>query len=195
MCASRRLKYRDYSAPGVYFVTVCSDFKRCTFGKVVYKKMELSLLGRIVEEAWLALSSRIFGIQLHAHVVMPNHIHGIVEIIPRKLSPPTAPLQTAEGRTTVSLRQKIRPIPSLSIIVRSFKADVTRRAGVELEWKKEIWQRNYFDRVIRDGREFANASRYIAENPTRWQTQGQRMRAEREAKRAQQAVPLQRGRA
>ena len=82
MCASRRLKYRDYSAPGVYFVTVCSDFKRCTFGKVVYKKMELSLLGRIVEEAWLALSSRIFGIQLHAHVAMPNHIHGIVEIIP-----------------------------------------------------------------------------------------------------------------
>jgi REP element-mobilizing transposase RayT len=200
MFASRRLKYRDYSAPSFYFVTVCSDFKRCTFGKVVDNKMEFSPLGRIVEEAWLALSSRIFGIQLHAQVVMPNHIHGIVEIFPLKLSPPTAPLQratgaSAEGRTTVSLRQKIRPTPSLSIIVRSFKADVTRQAGVELEWKKEIWQRNYFDRVIRDGPEFAHASRYIAENPTRWQTQGQRMRAEREAKRAQQAAPLQRGRA
>lgn len=200
MFASRRLKYRDYSAPGLYFVTVCSDFKRCTLGKVVDKKVELSPLGRIVDEAWLALSTRIFGIQLHAHVVMPHHIHGIVEILPQKLSPPTVPLPRAtgawaEGRTTMGLRQKSRPTPSLSVIVRSFKADVTRRAGVELEWKKEIWQRNYFDRVIRDGREFANASRYIAENPTRWQTQGQRMRAEHEAKRAQQAAPLQRGRA
>jgi REP element-mobilizing transposase RayT len=184
MFASRRLKYRDYSAPGLYFVTVCSDFKQCTFGKVVDKNVELSPLGRIVEEAWLVLSSRIFGIKLHAHIVMPNHFHGIVEIFPQQLSPPT-----------VSFTQKSSPTPSLSIIVRSFKADVTRRAGVELEWKKEIWQRNYFDRVIRDGREFANASRYIAENPTRWQAQGQRMRAEHEAKRAQQAAPLQRGRA
>jgi putative transposase len=147
MFASRRLKYRDYSAPGLYFVTVCSDFKQCTFGKIADKKVELSPLGRIVEEAWLALSSRIFGIQLHAHVVMPNHIHGIVEILLQKLSPPTAPVQgptgtRADSRTAESLRQKIRPIPSLSIIVRSFKADVTRRAGVELEWKKEIWQRN-----------------------------------------------------
>jgi hypothetical protein len=66
MFASRRLKYRDYSAPGHYFVTVCTDFKQYTFGKVADKKVELSPLGRIVEAAWLTLSSRIFGIQLHA---------------------------------------------------------------------------------------------------------------------------------
>lgn len=200
MFASRRLKYRDYSAAGLYFVTVCSDFKRCTFGKVVDKKVELSRLGRIVDEAWLALSSRIFSIELRAHVVMPNHIHGIVEILPEKLSSLRASLQRtagrqSEGRTAVDSRQKIRSTPSLSSIVRSFKADVTRRAGVELDWKKEIWQHNYFDRVIRDGREFANASRYIAENPMRWQVQGQRMKAEHEARRAQQAAPLQRSRA
>src|SRR5713226_9709304 len=164
MLASRRLKYRDYSTPGLSFVTVCSDFKQYTFGNVVHMKVELSPLGQIVEEAWLALSSRIFGIQLHAHIVMPNHIHGIVEIVHQELA-------------------------------RSFKADVTRRAGVELEWKKEIWRHNYFDRVIRDGREFANASRYMAENPMRWQVQGQRMKGDEEARRAQQAAPLQRGRA
>ncbi len=189
MLASRRLKYRDYSTPGLYFVTVCSDFKQYTFGNVVHMKVELSPLGRIVEEAWLALSSRIFGIQLHAHVLMPNHIHGIVEIVHQKLAQQAAPLQRPAGRGPVDKRP-----PSLSIIVRSFKADVTRRAGVELEWKKDIWQRNYFDRVIRDGREFANASRYMAENPMRWQTQGQRMKGDEEARRAQQATPLQRGR-
>jgi putative transposase len=190
MFASRRLKQRDYSAPGLYFVTVCSDFKHCTFGRVVEKELELSPLGRIVEEAWLALSRRISGIRLHAHVVMPNHIHGIVEIVQQERAQQPAPLQRAAGSG-----QGYRRTPSLSIIVRSFKADVTRRAGVELEWKKEIWQHNYFDRVIRDDKEFTNASRYIAENPIRWQIQGQRMKASHEAGRAQQAAPLQRDRA
>jgi putative transposase len=141
MFTSRRLKYRDYSAPGLYFVTVCSDFKRCTFGDVVDKKVELSPLGRIVEEAWLALSSRIFGIRLHAHVVMPNHIHGIVEIVHQKMAQQAAPRQRATGarpevHTTAGFGSEGRRTPSLSIIVRSFKADVTRRAGVELEWKR-----------------------------------------------------------
>jgi putative transposase len=189
MSASRRLKNRDYSEAGLYFVTVCSDFKQCAFGEVVDKKVELSPLGRIVEEAWLAMS-HISGIQLHAHVVMPNHIHGIVEISQQRLAQQAAPLQRPVG-----FELEERRAPSLSMIVRSFKADVTRRAGLELRWKREIWQHNYFDRVIRDGREFGNASRYIAENPIRWQVQGQRMRAEHKAKRAQQAAPLQRDRA
>jgi putative transposase len=179
MSPSRRLKYRDYSSPGLYFVTVCSDFKNCTFGKVVDKEVVLSQLGRIVDEAWLALPSRTVGIQLHEHVVMPNHIHGIVEIVQQKLAQQAAPLQASGG-----FGPGIARTPSLSIIVRSFKADVTRRAGIELDWKKEIWQHNYFDRVIRDGREFENASRYIVENPMRWQIQGQRMEADNEAKQA-----------
>jgi putative transposase len=134
MFASRRLKYRDYSAAGFYFVTVCSNFKRCAFGKVVDNKMELSSLGRIVEEAWLALSSRIFGIQLHAHVVMPNHIHGIVEISQQELAQQAASLQrhAAPLQRHAGFGQEHRRTPSLSIIVRSFKADVTRRAGIEL---------------------------------------------------------------
>ena len=188
MSAPRRLKYRDYSAPGFYFVTVCSDFKRCTFGKVVDKKVELSPLGRIVQEAWLALSRRIFGIRSHAYVVMPNHMHGIIEIVHRKLAQQAAPLQGA------GFGEEVGRTPSLSIIIRSFKADVTRRAGIEVAWKKEIWQRNYFDRVIRDGREFENASRYIVENPIRWEGQGQRMKEGHEVWRAQQAAPLQRDR-
>lgn len=209
MFASRRLKYRDYSAPGLYFVTVCSHYKHCTFGRVAGKNVELSPLGRIVEEAWFALSRRVSGIQLHAYVVMPNHIHGIVEIVHQKLAQQAAPLQRAPGfgpevpraagfgaevQRTGEFGQELRRTPSLSIIVRSFKADVTRRAGVELQWKKEIWQHNYFDRVIRDGKEYTNASRYIAENPVRWQIKGQRMKADHEVGRAQQAAPLQRDR-
>jgi len=82
---------------------------------------------------------------------------------------------------------------SLSVIIRSFKTEVTRRAHLELNWKGEIWQRNYFDRVIRDGQEFSDAERYIAGNPIRWQAQRERMieDSQRKERLAQHAAPLQ----
>jgi REP-associated tyrosine transposase len=115
-------------------------------------------------------------IRLHGHMVMPNHIHGIVEIMQPKPAQRAAPLQ----RDTVL--QPGGRAHSLSVIVRTFKADVTRRARTELKQEEEIWQRNYFDRVIRDGREFANAMRYIAENPVRWEGQAKKWAKENEAK-------------
>ena len=174
---------------GPYFVTICSDFNRCTFGQVAKGKVELSALGQIAEGAWVALPRRVAGIRLCCHVVMPNHVHGIIEILSGKLAQQAAPLQR---RGTAKL--SVRRVSSLSIIVRSFKADVTRRAHSELNWAGQIWQRNFFDRVIRDGREFSNAERYISENPVRWEGQQKRW-AEGEATRnksAQQAAPVQR---
>ena len=151
----------------------------------------MSKLGQVAEEAWLALAQRFVGIELHGHVVMPNHVHGIIEIRPEKRAQQAAPLQTTGVRATAA-----RKAASLSIMVRAFKADVTRRAGVELGWKEEIWQHNYHDRVIRDDREFSNAMRYIAENPLRWQAHALRF-SERRARinangQEQQAAPLQR---
>ena len=193
MFPSRRLKHRDYSAPGFYFVTICSDFKRCIFGIVEDGKMKLSHLGRIVEEAWLALPRQFSRIRLHGRMVMPNHVHGIIEISSVQLAQRAAPLQ---GAVTEGL--ELRRASSLSVIVRSFKADVTRRAGIELHWNEPVWQRNYFDRVIRDGQEFSNALRYIEENPLRWQRQKEQLGTDSEARThglAQQAAPLQRYRA
>jgi len=76
-----RLKRRDYSSPGLYFVTICSDFKRCIFGDVEDEKVQLSTLGRIVQESWMAIPSHFARVQLHAWMVMPNHVHGILEIV------------------------------------------------------------------------------------------------------------------
>jgi REP element-mobilizing transposase RayT len=58
---------------------------------------------------------------------------------------------------------------SLGAIVRSFKAAATKRVHEELEWRVPLWQRNYFEAVVRDGEEFSNAVRYIEENPSRWE--------------------------
>lgn len=127
---TRRLKYRDYSASGLYFVTICSDFKRCIFGEVEKQKVTLSALGRIAEEAWTALPGRHADIRLHEHVVMPNHVHGIIEIVSEEVALQAAPLQRGAGG--------VGRVPLLSVVVRSFKADVTRRAAVELGRGEEM---------------------------------------------------------
>jgi REP-associated tyrosine transposase len=187
----RRMPNRDYSSRGFYFVTICADFKRCVFGKVINARLEHSALGRIIEEGWIALANHFAGIRLHAHIVMPNHLHGIIEICSERMAQRAAPLQRGGGAGI-----KAPGAVSLSVVVRAFKADVTRRAGRELGWTGEIWQRNYYDRVIRDGREFANALRYIAENPLRWQSQANRFAENRglaSSRKAQRAAPLQRG--
>src|SRR5215813_1033386 len=150
MSPSRRLEHRDYASHGRYFVTVCSNFKRTIFGEVYQESVLRTPLGEIAEQAWANLAALFPEIRLHGHVVMPNHIHGVVEII------------------------GARQAHSLSVIVRTFKANVTRRARIELGWAAGIWQQNYYDRVIRDDREFLNATRYIAENPARWQGRASR---------------------
>ena len=146
----------------------------------------------------MALPGRHGDIRLHEYVVMPNHVHGIIEIVFGEGALQAAPLQRGVGERGVGERGVggVVRVPLLSVVVRSFKADVTRRAGVELGWGGEIWQKNYFDRVIRDGREFSNATRYIAENPVRWEAK-RLQRAENSKireKLALQAAPLQRGR-
>ena len=162
MSPATRLKHRDYSTPSLYFVTICSDFKRCIFGAVESEKVQLSTLGRIAQESWMAIPSRFARVQLHAWMVMPNHVHGILEILQALVvAQHAAPCTVAAGPAS----------GSLSSIVRSFKAEVTRRGRAELNWDGEIWQHNYFDRIIRDGQEFSDATRYIAENPMRWQWQ------------------------
>jgi REP element-mobilizing transposase RayT len=95
---------------------------------------------------------------------MPNHMHAIIEIADTGLAQDAARLQ---GRQATAA-QNLLP-GSLSVIVRSFKAEVSRRGREELHFQGRIWQPNYFDRVIRDGREFSDASTYIAENPLKWE--------------------------
>jgi len=122
-------------------------------------------------------------------MVMPNHMHGILEIVQPGLAQPATPLERKDATGASQAH-------SLSVIVRTLKANVTRRARIELRWSAEIWQKNYYDRVIRDDREFVNAMRYIAENPSRWQGQTRSWEETEQikgARRAQRAAPLQRG--
>ena len=161
---SIRLKSRDYALPDPYFVTVCAEEKRCIFGRIENGSLVPSELGRLVRECWVSIPEHFPQTTLHEFVVMPNHVHGVIAILPIPLVGAQHCCALPRGTTS----EGVRP-GSLGAIVRSFKAIVAKRAHKELGWNGPVWQRNYFERVLRDGREFSNASRYIAENPMKWE--------------------------
>ena len=181
-----RLEGRDYAFPGVYFLTICAMDRKCIFGQVREGKMEENDLGRLARECWLAIPRHFVRLELHEFVIMPNHVHGLIQIRSTPGGPLATPSVTMPSNTTnagptplvgaqhccalppLSSDPAVKP-GSLGAIVRSFKSIVARHAHDELGWTGPVWQRNYFERVVRDGKEFSNATRYIAENPARWE--------------------------
>ena len=160
---SLRMPYRDYAAAGIYFVTICTCDRRSTLAKIEEGKLNLTLTGEIARECWLAIPAHHPSVTLHAFVVMPNHVHGLLQLTP--ISGVPSKLDTA--------RRELGPdsVPpwSLSAVVRSFKSTVTRLTRARLGVNGDIWERNYFERVVRDGKEFDDATRYIVENPLKWE--------------------------
>jgi REP element-mobilizing transposase RayT len=156
---SLRLPGFHYAREGAYFLTICAFQKRCLFGTVRGEEVELSDLGRIVAECWTAIPQHFPHAELTPHIVMPNHVHGIVVL--------NSGARPAKGQTEAYQK----PVAgSVATLVRGFKAAVTlraRRAAMALP--HPIWQRNYFERVLRSGKQYTDALRYILENPTRWQ--------------------------
>ena len=185
-----RLSAYDYRASGLYFVTICASQKRCVFSALKEETIRLTPLGKIIREVWFAIPRHFARVNLHSYMIMPNHFHGIIELS-AKLPDQTLPMD----KTQISLAQSVAA-GSLSAVVRSFKAEVSRRARHDLNWQGRVWQPNYYDRVIRDGREFEHATRYILENPLMWEKDpeglSESLTRMTKAKPAQHAARLQR---
>ena len=162
---SIRLRGADYSEPGAYFITICAAGHKSIFGKIDTGRVVLSPLGEIVRACWIEIPEHFARASAEQFVVMPNHLHGIIGLTvgARYIVP--------LDRTTRTPEKFQKPVKgSIPTIIRTFKAAVARRARKELGiGDDEIWQRNYFERVLRDGKECSDASRYIFENPQRWQ--------------------------
>jgi REP element-mobilizing transposase RayT len=157
---SIRLKDHDYSGRGFYFLTICAHEKKCVFGRIASREVLLTPLGQIVGECWMGIPEHFPRVHLHGFVLMPNHLHGIIEIDRQLGRSSAAPLRGTQPRVVAG---------SLGAVVRSFKAAVTKRAKRELRWDGEVWQRNYFERALRDGKEHADARQYIQENILNWE--------------------------
>jgi putative transposase len=157
---SIRLKGYDYSRAGAYFVTIIAHQRECLFGKITNGDMILNDLGKIADECWRAIPEHFPQVELGAHVVMPNHVHGIIVITGAVGARHASPLQNQSP-------PRGAPSGSLGAMVGSFKSAVTRHIGRDFN-TTQIWQRSYHEHIIRDEREMNNIWRYIESNPSMW---------------------------
>jgi REP element-mobilizing transposase RayT len=155
-----RLKGFDYTKLGFYFVTICTHQQKCVFGKVERSVVTLNRLGELVQNCWHQIPIHFTHTKTHEFVVMPNHIHGIVEICCQLGRSSAAPLQTKD-------RPLVAP-GSLGAIIRSFKSAAAWRAHIEHSFDGNLWQRNYYEKALLTAKQLADAQAYILQNPKRW---------------------------
>ena len=161
---SLRLPHHDYAVPGAYFVTLVTHERTPIFGRIEAGRVRLCEPGRIAREEWFRTAELRSNVVLFAEefVVMPNHVHGVVRIVERAAAPVGAQRAAPLPRSTVTPG-------SLGAIVRAYKAAVTRRVNrLRGTPGAPVWQRNYWEHVVRSERALAAVRRYIAENPLRW---------------------------
>lgn len=168
---SNRSTGYDYSQDGAYFITICTDNKECLFGEIVNGQISLNDLGRIVVDEWINTGTKRDNINLDDWVVMPNHFHGIL-IIHNEMIMQNSPVGARRAvpllvQGTARFGCSVRG--SLSTIVRSFKSAVTKQVNIVRQAPGlPLWQRNYWDHVIRDEADLNRIREYIHTNPLRW---------------------------
>ncbi|MGQ9855011.1 MAG: transposase [Candidatus Oleimicrobiaceae bacterium] len=165
---SIRLRGYDYSQPGAYFLTVVAHERQCLFGTMVDEEIRLSEYGVIVREEWLRTAILRPRVVLDEFVIMPNHIHGIIVLsddggmgtLQRAPTTQRAPTVEQFGKPTSD---------SIPTIVRLFKSATTKRIN-EMRGTPgtPLWQRNYYEHVIRSDESLNKIRQYIATNPLRW---------------------------
>jgi putative transposase len=162
-----RLDGFDYASAGFYFVTVCTKNRENVFGAIKNGTMEENASGRIVRRCWSDLPRHYPHCRLHEFVVMPNHIHGVIEIVESdNVGTGFKPVPT--NGPTIDTNKPMSHRHSLSEIIRGFKTFSSRAINGGTPDGFFRWQRSFYDRVIRDDRELAAIREYIVENPRHW---------------------------
>nr|WP_235269774.1 transposase [Geoalkalibacter subterraneus] len=157
---SIRLQGYDYSQAGAYFVTVCTQNRECLFGDIVNGEMRLNEAGNIARQCWDDIPIHFPHVDLDEFVIMPNHIHGIVVIT-----------GNVGAKNFSPLPQTTRPCgtsKTIGSIVRGFKIGVTK-------WMRNntsiyaVWQRNYWEHIVRNEPELNRIREYIHNNTAQWE--------------------------
>jgi putative transposase len=158
---SIRLRDYDYAQEGAYFVTICTRNRECLFGHIANGEIALNESGNMVEKWWLELNTKFPQIERDAYVVMPNHVHGVISIVgadlrvcPDSGARTGAPLQTiVQWFKTMTTNEHIRRAKNNSANPQGSK----------------LWQRNYYEHVIRNESSLNAIREYIVTNPFNWQ--------------------------
>jgi putative transposase len=176
---SIRLQSWDYSREGAYFITVCTQNREYLFGEISHDSMQLNAPGTMVVEAWDRLPDRLPFMQLDARILMPNHFHAIVVIHRGESCIRPSYTRPDQGE------HKVRPYGkrpqgtwegSIGRIVQAFKSITTHQylQGIrDCGWRPfqgKLWQRNFFEHIVRYYEEWQRIFDYIAANPINWAT-------------------------
>jgi len=143
-----RLPDFDYTSSKNYYVTINTKHFKSFFGYVAEKKMFKSKIGEIAESQWYWLEEQYPYVSLHTFIVMPNHIHGIIEI----------------NSERVDNNVKIK---SLSELMGAYKTTTSKQIHQQYD-ESFGWHRSFYDRIIRDMNEFEEIRDYVESNPERW---------------------------
>ena len=155
----RRLRGYDYSRAGAYFITACTHGRANLFGKIVRHEMRLNIYGRMVQEVWNGLPGHYPHVALDAFVIMPNHIHGIVIL---SVGAGLKPAPTPKPAST--------PRHGLPEIVRAFKTFSAQQINrLRHTPGIPVWQRNYYEHIIRNNAALNRIRQYVKANPAHWE--------------------------
>ena len=155
---SIRLPEYDYSQAGAYFITIVTHKRGCLFGEIADNVMNINDAGEICRKTWIELPNHNSNVAPDAFVVMPNHVHGIIMLMD---SDAIAGADSESVQTVVNHR--------LSEIIRQFKTFSAKHINkLRKSLGVPVWQRNYWERVIRNEKELYCLREYIANNPLKW---------------------------
>jgi REP element-mobilizing transposase RayT len=175
---SVRLLGYDYSRSGPYFVTICINQRQQLLGEIHQGEMHLNSVGNMVQTVWQELPLYYPGVELDRFILMPNHLHGIVVLENHAggtIEGLGAIANDQVGATTGGLPLREGKRLGLGDVVHRFKSLTTAkyRHGVEqLGWMpfdQRLWQRNYYEHIIRDESSLQRIRQYIVNNPLSWQ--------------------------
>ena len=170
-----RLQSWDYNSKGFYFITICTQNREHYFGEIQNGKMILSEIGKFAEKYWLEIPNQFSFIRLHEFVVMPNHVHGILEI-KNDNNIGLIGCWDAINRVPTTNHTEINggfagiknPMfhDNISRVIRWYKGRCSfemRKIHADFQWQKL-----FHDHIIRNQQSFENISRYIINNPKNW---------------------------
>jgi putative transposase len=167
---SIRLPAYDYTQAGAYFVTICTQNRECVFGEVIQGQMVLNARGQMVESVWRQLPQHYPRVEVDTFVVMANHVHGIIVLVGAGLVGAGPRACPDSGRP-----QGVAPTMSLPDVIHRFKSLTTaryRRGVLQDGWQPfpgRLWQRNYYEHIVRNEEELDRVRQYIIDNPSRWE--------------------------
>lgn len=172
---SIRLKGYDYSLAGLYFITICCQDMKCRFGNIENDEMVLNEFGSVAQNEWIKLTARFPNFELDVFQIMPNHMHGIISLNDFVVGAGFTPAQNNVGAGFTPAhrtRAGVNPAPTIGDIVGSYKSLVANECLKIYKSNNEImgklWQRDYYEHIIRNETSYKRISKYIINNPQQW---------------------------